>query len=86
MISARDYSQGAISFINNPITLDHSKHMDVMHHFVQEKEQYSHVSFKYCPTESMIVGMLTKPLSEAQFVWFQLSMGVHSKVFVLVVA
>jgi len=72
-----DDSQGAIGLIKNPIMSDRSKHIDVMHHFVREKEQYGHVSFKYCPTESMVADMLTKPLPVAQFVKFRLSMGVR---------
>ena len=72
-----DDSQGAIGLIRNPIMSDRSKHIDVMHHFVREKEQHGHVSFKYCPTDSMVADMLTKPLPVAQFVKFRLSMGVR---------
>jgi hypothetical protein len=72
-----DDNQGAISLIRNPITSDRSKHIDVQHHFVREKERLGYVSFEYCPTESMVDDMLTKPLPEAKFVQFRLSMGVR---------
>jgi hypothetical protein len=72
-----DDNQGAISLIRNPITSDRSKHIDVQHHFVREKERLGYVSFEYCPTESMVADTLTKPLPEAQLVQFRLSMGVR---------
>jgi hypothetical protein len=72
-----DDNQGAISLIRNPITSDRSKHIDVIHHFVREKEKHGYVSFKYCPTESMVADMLTKPLPVAAFVKFRLGMGVR---------
>ncbi|GLI64580.1 hypothetical protein VaNZ11_007855 [Volvox africanus] len=71
-----DDNLGAINLIRNPTTSDRSKHIDVQHHFVREKERFGYVNFEYCPTESMVADMLTKPLPEAQFVKFRLSMGV----------
>ncbi|GLI71656.1 hypothetical protein VaNZ11_016937 [Volvox africanus] len=72
-----DDNQGAISLIRNPITSFRSKHIDVQYHFVRERELFGYVVFEYCPTERMVADMLTKPLPEAQFVKFRLSMGVR---------
>ena len=72
-----DDNQGAISLIRNDITSERSKHIDVMHHFVREKERLGLVEFEYCPTDSMVADILTKSLAEGKFTQFKLRMGVR---------
>jgi hypothetical protein len=57
-------NQGAISLTKNPIRHARTKHIDVQHHFVQERIENGEVRFEYCPTEHMVVDVLTKALSK----------------------
>ncbi len=44
-----------------------TKHLDIRYFFVRDKEQSKCISLCYCPTESMISDLLTKPLGGNQF-------------------
>nr|AAB51275.1 reverse transcriptase, gag, polyprotein [Volvox carteri f. nagariensis] len=76
-VEIKDDSQGAIALIRNPITSERSKHIDVIHHFVREKESSGSVSFQYCPSHDMVADVLTKPLALVKFSKFRECMGVR---------
>ncbi len=60
-------NQGAISLTKNPKNPTHharTKHIDVQHHFVQERVQNGEVRFEYCPTKHMVADVLTEALSK----------------------
>jgi hypothetical protein len=57
-------NQGAISLTKNPTHDARIKHIDVQHHFVQKRVENGEVWFEYCPTEHMVVDVLTKALSK----------------------
>ncbi len=44
-----------------------TKHINIQHHFVREKVEQKQVELKYCPTNKMIVDILTKPIPRDQF-------------------
>jgi hypothetical protein len=64
MMVIRCDNQGAISLTKNPTHHAQTKHIDVQHHFVQERVENGEVQFEYCPTEHMVANVLTKALSK----------------------
>jgi len=59
-------NQGAISLTKNPTHHARTKRIDVQHHFVREQVENEEVRFEYCPTEHMVLDVLTKALSKEQ--------------------
>ncbi len=57
-------NQGAISLTKNPTHHARTKHIDVQHHFVQERVENGEVRFEYCSTKHMMTDVLTKALSK----------------------
>ncbi len=53
-------NQGAISLMKNPRQHARTKHIDVQHHFVQERIENGEVMFEYCSMEDMVADVLTK--------------------------
>jgi hypothetical protein len=51
-----------ISLTKNPTQHARTKHIDVQHHFVQERVENGKVTFEYCSTEEMMADVLTKAL------------------------
>jgi hypothetical protein len=41
---------------------DHTKHINIKYHYLQEKVASLEIEFKYCPTEQMLADVLTKAL------------------------
>jgi hypothetical protein len=70
-------NQAALSLIRNPIVSGRSKHIDVLHHFVREREARGEVRFSYCPTNSNVADVFTKALSEGKFAQFRAELGVR---------
>ncbi len=57
-------NQGAISLTKNPTHHARTKHIDVQHHFVRKRVENGEVQYEYCPTEHMVLDVLTKALSK----------------------
>jgi ribosome-interacting GTPase 1 len=55
-------NQGAISLTKNPTQHVRTKHIDVQHHFVQERVENGEVIFEYSSTEDMVADVLMKTL------------------------
>lgn len=55
-------NQGAISLAKNPQFHARTKHIDIQHHFVREKQAEGGVDIQYTPTERQIADGLTKAL------------------------
>lgn len=60
-------NQSAISIANNTNVSKRSKHMDVKYHYIRQEVQNQHITTEYCPTDSMIADIFTKPLSRDRF-------------------
>ncbi|KXJ72711.1 hypothetical protein RP20_CCG017384 [Aedes albopictus] len=53
-----------------------SKHIDTKYHFVRQMYQEGKISVQYCPTDSMVADMLTKPLTNQKLTRFRVAAGV----------
>uniref|UniRef100_A0AAV1TL57 Copia protein n=1 Tax=Peronospora matthiolae TaxID=2874970 RepID=A0AAV1TL57_9STRA len=60
-------NQGSIALAKNPEFHKRTKHIDIRYHFVREKVESGEVVLEYCPTQDMLVDMMTKPIAAVQF-------------------
>ena len=63
-ISIMADNQSAIKLLRNPISSIRSKHIDVVHHFAQERVMRKEVAFHYVKTQDMVADVLTKAVPE----------------------
>jgi hypothetical protein len=68
-------SQSAIALTKNPEFYARTKHVDIQHHFVREKQQSGEVDPRYIPTEQQVVDGLTKALPRNKFEAFRNALG-----------
>ena len=64
-------NQGAMELAKNPRFHNHTKHIDVSFHYMREQVNLKTVSVKYCPTDLMLVDIMTKGLSRNAFETFR---------------
>ena len=57
-------NQGCIALVKNSTHHSRTKHIDVQHYFIREKLENQEICLKYCPTEDMILKVLTNSLVE----------------------
>jgi len=69
-------NQAAIPFSQNPKYFSRAKHLDIRFYFVREKVHAGEISIEYCPTKEMVADVLTKAISEKQFVCLREMLGV----------
>jgi hypothetical protein len=56
-------NQGAISLAKNPTHHAKTKHVDVQLHFIRDHIEKGTIKVEYCPTEDMLVDLMTKGLA-----------------------
>ena len=56
-------NQGCIALARNPKHHSRTKHIDVQYHFICEKIEEKVIELRYCPTQEMVVDVLTKALA-----------------------
>ena len=71
-------NQSAIKLVENPVAHDHTKHIDIKYHFIQDIEARKIINVKYCPTNDQIADVLTEPLSHKKHKHFTEQMGLRS--------
>jgi hypothetical protein len=57
-------NHAVLCLIKNPMVSARSKHIDVLHHFVQERTEKSQLVYSYVHTDQNWADQLTKPLTE----------------------
>ena len=77
-ILIKEDNQGTIAVVNNPISHNRTKHIDIKFHYVREALEDNIVDLIYCPTEEMTADILTKPLARQQFETCRLKMGLKN--------
>ena len=63
-VQLRGDNQAALSLIKNPMVSARSKHIDVLHHFVQERAARGQLIYGYVDTALNWADQLTKPLAQ----------------------
>ena len=56
-------NQGVVQLSQNPVSNSNSKHIDVRHHFLQERVHQEDISVVRVPSEYQYVDILTKALA-----------------------
>jgi hypothetical protein len=69
-------NQCAIALAKNPVYHARTKHIEVQHHFVQEKVARWAIILEYCPTEDMLADVLTKALARERHERLTNNMGI----------
>jgi kynurenine formamidase len=70
-------NQGCIALAKNPKHHSRTKHIDVQHHFICEKLESGEINLEYCPTEDMVVDVLTKALAKDRHQQLAKEMGLQ---------
>lgn len=70
--------QGSIASATKPKFHKRTKHIDIRYHFVREKIDDGHVLLEYCPTQEMLVDIMTKPIPAAQFDYLRGMLGIKA--------
>ena len=60
-------NQGALALAKNPTQHGRTKHIDIQHHFVREKQAAGEVDLRYVPTAEQLADGLTKALPGEAF-------------------
>jgi hypothetical protein len=72
-------NESAIRLTENPVFHAQTKHIEVHHHFIQEKVLKGDITLFHVNTEEQTADIFTKGLSVLKFSKFQLQLGVMSK-------
>ena len=57
-------NQGTITLAKNPVCIQRCKHLDIKYHFIRSTIKQGKMSLVYCPTDEMVVDVMTKPVSK----------------------
>ena len=63
----KEDNQGAIGLSRNPRFHNRTKHIDVAFHFTCKRIASNEVKVVYCPTNDMLVDIMTKGLARDRF-------------------
>jgi hypothetical protein len=68
-------NQSTIQLTKNQVFHARTKHIEIHHHYVQEKTQKGNIMLKYYRTEDQVADIFTKALSTVKFVKFRSMIG-----------
>jgi hypothetical protein len=68
-------NQGCIALAKKPTHHSRTKHIDIQHHFIQEKLESGELGLKYFPTQDMVADVWTKALAKERHQNLTRSMG-----------
>jgi hypothetical protein len=60
-------NESAIRLADNPIEHSHTKHIDIWHHFLRDRQQKGDINVYHISTENQLANIFTKPLDEKRF-------------------
>lgn len=75
-ITVFEDNQSCIKLVEGDRIERRSKHIDVRYFFVRDLQQKHVIKLKYCPTETMIADILTKPLQSLRLEQLRKMIGI----------
>ena len=72
-------NQSCIKMTENPMFHDRSKHIEIRYFYIRDMMQKGAIKLQYVSTDEQVVDVLTKPLSQVNFEYFQDNLGVIRK-------
>jgi hypothetical protein len=60
-------NESAIRLADNLVELNHTKHIDIRHHFLRDHQQRGDIDVCHISTEYQLADIFTKPLDEKRF-------------------
>ncbi|KAF1318426.1 Integrase catalytic core protein, partial [Globisporangium splendens] len=76
-VTVYEDNQDSIALAKNPEFHKRTKHIDIRYHFVREKVEDGQVVLEYCPTQEMLVDIMTKPIAAAQFDYLRTKLSIQ---------
>jgi len=64
-------NQSGIRLSENPVFHNHSKHIDIRYHFIQDMVQRGSIKLHHIGTDEQVTNILTKPLEKIIFLNFR---------------
>jgi hypothetical protein len=61
-------NESAVKIAKHPVLHSRTKHIDICHHFLCEKEANGNIAFQNVRSKEQLAGIFTKPLNECTFV------------------
>jgi hypothetical protein len=60
-------NESAIRLADNPVKHSRTKHIDIRHHFLRDRQQREDIDIYHISTENQLADIFTKPLDEKMF-------------------
>jgi hypothetical protein len=60
-------NESAIRIAENPVEHSHTKHIDILHHFLRDHQQRGDIEIAYISTKEQLANIFTKSLDEKTF-------------------
>ena len=60
-------TESAIKMTQNPVQHSRTKHIDIRHHFIRDRQQKGDISIESIGTKDQLADIFTKPLDEKRF-------------------
>jgi hypothetical protein len=66
----------AINISKNSVQHSHTKHIDILHHFIRDLVETQVLSLEFMPTKHQLADLFTKPLDGSRFEYLKNAIGV----------
>jgi hypothetical protein len=60
-------NESAILLVDNPVEYNHTKHINIWHHFLRDHQQRGDIDVCHISTENQLADIFTRPLDEKRF-------------------
>jgi hypothetical protein len=69
-------SESAIKLANNPVQHSRTKHIDIRHHFLRDREAKGDIKLCHVNTDNKLVDIFTKPIDETRFCFLRSELNI----------